>query len=259
MQRVLPVVPPEVVALDTEEPCPYLPGETARRPLRVPLRRLSGKELDARLHAGDRRSGIFLYNQECPRCEACEALRLDVREFVPSATHRRTLRRGAELLDVEVGPPMVDAERVTLFRAHQEGRDLARGGPPIDEIRYREFLVDSFADGIELRARLRATGALVAVATTDRGETALSAVYTTWSPALASLSLGTFMILRQLELAQAWGKRWLYLGLAIEKSPAMRYKLGFVPHQRRVKGVWQRFGRAEGGALTLLGPGDTTP
>ena len=51
------------------------------------------------------------------------------------------------------------------------------------------------------------------------------------------------MILRQLELAAEWGMRWLYLGLAIEKSPVMRYKLSFVPHERRVEGSWRRFER----------------
>lgn len=255
MQRVLPVVPPELVALDAEEPCPYLPGETARRPLRVPLRRLSGRELDARLASGDRRSGIFLYNQECPRCHACEALRLDVPHFALHTTHRRTLRRGDAALVVEVGPPIVDDARVALFRAHQDGRGLSRSGPPIDAERYREFLVESFADGLELRATDRTSGELVAVAVTDRGHDSLSAVYTTWSPPRSSLSLGTYMILKQLELARGWGMRWLYLGLAIEKSAAMRYKLGFVPHERRVDGVWRRFERQDDGTLLDVGPG----
>ena len=251
--RVLAVVPPEMVAIDAEEPCPYLPGEVARRPLRVPLRRLRGEELDQRLEAGDRRSGIFLYNQECPTCRACEPLRLDVWRFTPDATHRRILRRAGAALTVEVGPAVVDAARVTLFRAHLVGRGLGRGGEPIDELRYREFLVDSFADVVELRAIDRATGALVAVAITDRGATALSAVYTFWDVRRAALSPGTFMILQQLALARASGLRWLYLGLAIEKSAVMRYKLSFVPHERRRGGIWRQFERGPAGALVEHG------
>lgn len=249
MKHSLAVVPPELVALDAEEPCPYLPGEVARRPLRVPLRRLTGAELDQRLEAGDRRSGIFLYNQECPRCAQCEALRLDVLRFEPSATHRRTLRRGEETFDVVVGPPLVDDARVQLFRAHKDGRGLDRGGEPIDQRRYREFLVDSFADGVELAAIEKSTGALAAVAIADRGAVALSAVYTIWDPAHAKRSLGTFMILEELALARRIGMRWLYLGLAIEKSPVMRYKLGFVPHERRVGGIWRTFDTDEAGRL----------
>lgn len=246
-RRVLSVVPPEVVALDAEEPCPYLPDQTARRPLRVPSRRLRGEELDARLEAGDRRSGIFLYNQECPTCRACEPLRLDVERFRPGATHRRILRKTGTALAVEVGPPTLDAAHVALFRAHQQERGLMRGGEPIDEVRYREFLLDSFAEVVELSARDAATGELVAVAVADRGAAALSAVYTFWDVRREALSPGTFMILRELELARAWGMRWLYLGLAIEKSPVMRYKLAFVPHERRVGGSWREFGRGPGG------------
>lgn len=238
-----------MVAIDAEEPCPYLPGEIARRPLRVPLRRLRGDELDQRLEAGDRRSGIFLYTQECPSCRACEPLRLDVERFALGSTHRRILRRTGGALAVEVGPAIVDPVHVALFRAHQDGRRLGRGGEPIDELRYREFLVDSFADVLELRAVDRVTGALVAVAVTDRGATALSAVYTFWDVGRAAESPGTFMILEQLALARAWGMRWLYLGLAIEKSAVMRYKLAFVPHERRVGGVWRAYERGPDGAL----------
>jgi len=93
--------------------------------------------------------------------------------------------------------------------------------------------------GVEIRYRL--AGRLVGVAITDRAEDALSAVYTYFDPGLPTLSLGTYSILRQLALAAEWKLPWVYLGLAIEESPHMRYKLRFVPHERRIHGAWQRF------------------
>ena len=96
------------------------------------------------------------------------------------------------------------------------------------------------------------------MAVTDRGATALSAVYTFWDVRRAAESPGTFMILHQRQLARAWGMRWLYLGLAIEKSAVMRYKLGFVPHERRVGGVWRAYERGERGSL-VLSPGSGAP
>ena len=36
---------------------------------------------------------------------------------------------------------------------------------------------------------------------------------------------------------------WLYLGLAIRENHSMAYKLAFMPHERRIGGVWQRFAR----------------
>lgn len=227
---------------EADEACPYLEGRVARRPLRMPTRHLTRAELDVRLAQGDRRTGYFLYTQECPACRACEPIRVDVEAFVPSRTHRRTLARGRSVLTIERGPLEVDARRVELYRAHQAGRGLGKASAaPLDEHGYEAFLVDTCADGFEQRFRM--DDVLVAVAITDRSATALSAVYTYYDPTLAKLSIGTYSILEQLALARELGMRWVYLGLAIEESAHMRYKLAFLPHERRIDGLWQRFER----------------
>lgn len=244
LQRLLPTIPPELVVHEADEACPYLEGRIAHRPLRMPTRHLTHSELEVRLDQGDRRTGFFLYAQECPSCRACEPLRVDVDAFVPSRTHLRTLARGRRTLTIERGPFEVDATRVALYRAHQSARGLAKqSAPPLDEHAYEAFLVDTCADGFELRYRLE--GRLVAVAVTDRSSIALSAVYTYYDPALSKRSMGTYSILEQIALAKSLGLRWLYLGLAIEESPHMRYKLAFLPHERRIDGVWRRFERPE--------------
>jgi arginine-tRNA-protein transferase len=244
LQRLLPTVPPELVVHEADEPCPYLEGQIAHRPLRMPTRHLTHAELDVRLAQGDRRTGYFLYTQACPACRACEPLRVDVAAFAPSRTHRRTLARARALVTIERGPFEVDAARVALYRAHQTGRGLGKENtPPLDERGYEAFLVDTCADGFELRYRI--DGQLIGVAITDRSATALSAVYTYYDPTLARLSLGTYSILQQIALAKDLGMRWVYLGLAIEQSPHMRYKLGFLPHERRIDGEWKRFEHAK--------------
>ncbi len=242
VHRLLPTSPPELVVHEGDEACPYLEGQLARRPLRMPTRRLTRTEFDVRLAQGDRRTGYFLYTQECPACRACEPIRVDVAAFVPSRTHRRTLARGRRELTIERGPFAADARRLALYHAHQAGRGLARAGAaPLDEHGYESFLVDTCTDGFELRY-LRG-GELVGVAVTDRSAEALSAVYTFYDPTLAHLSLGTYSILEQIALARELGLRWLYLGLAIEESRHMRYKLAYLPHERRIAGTWQRFER----------------
>ncbi|MBA2356498.1 MAG: hypothetical protein H0V80_17750, partial [Acidobacteria bacterium] len=84
------------IVYDELDRCPYLAGHVARLPLRVPARPLTRGEVDLALAAGDRRQGVFLYRPTCPSCRACEAIRLPVAAFAPSATHRRTLRAGDE-------------------------------------------------------------------------------------------------------------------------------------------------------------------
>jgi leucyl-tRNA---protein transferase len=240
--RILAGTPPEIVVHDEEQPCLYLPGRTARQPLRQPLRRLAPAELDARLEAGDRRAGTLLYNQACPTCQACEPLRIDVRAFAPSRSQKRAQAKGDAAVTVEVGPIEVDGARLALYRTHESGRALDRDGrPPIDAIGYESFFATSCAEGFELRYFVG--GRLAGVAITDRGARALSAVYTFWDPAHAALSLGTYSILTQVRLAQRMGLDWLYLGLAIRENHSMAYKLAFMPHERRIDGSWRRFAR----------------
>jgi len=240
--RRLPVVPPEIVVRDEEEACAYLPGRRARQPLREPVRALTGAEFDARLDAGDRRAGPLLYNQACPACAACEPLRVAVRAFAPSRSQRRAQARAAAAVTVRMGPIEVDDERVALYRAHERGRALDHDGrPPIDRLGYESAFAMTCVDGFELRYTVE--GRLAGVAITDRGARALSAVYTFWDPAHAALSLGTFSILTQIALARRLGLDWLYLGLAIRDNHSMAYKLAFLPHERRIGGVWRGFAR----------------
>jgi arginine-tRNA-protein transferase len=235
--------PPELVVHDQEEDCPYLPGQRARRPLRHPLRRLTGREFDDRLAAGDRRTGPLLYTQACPACVACEPIRVDVRTFAPSRAQRRAKAKGDAAVVVQVGPVEVDAERVALYRAHESGRGLARElQAPIDTVGYESFFASSCVAGFEVRYLVG--GQLAAVAITDRGARALSAVYTFWDPAHAPLSLGTYSILTQIDLAAHMGLDWVYLGLAIRDNHSMAYKLAFMPHERRIGGTWRRFSRS---------------
>jgi arginine-tRNA-protein transferase len=238
--RVLQVIPPEIVVIDQDEPCPYLEGKVARRPMRLPTRRLQPHELDQRLDAGDRRAGPLFYTQACPDCRACEPLRIDTALFRPSRSQARAWKKGRAALTVSAGPLLVDPQRVALFDRHQTLRGLRKHPREFTAEEYQAFLVERACDSFEVRYWLGER--LVGVAITDRGRDAWSAVYTYYEPELPpehrSLSLGTFSILAQLELAKRNAVRWLYLGLAIEDNEHMRYKLAYLPHERRIGGVW---------------------
>lgn len=251
--------PAELLVHDSTEPCPYLPERTARLPLRLPLRPLSGAELDSRFARGDRRHGALFYRPSCPECSACEAIRLDVNLFEPSRTHRRIRRQGLKTLEVIRAEPCVDDERVALYDAHRFGRGLATANAtPMTQVGYQRFLVDRFCDAFELQYRL--DGQLVGVALTDRSESALSAVYCFYDPAFSRLSIGTFSILEQLAIAQTEGLRHLYLGLYIAGCDAMAYKARFIPHERRIGGEWTPVLEREPAAAPASAPGsDSEP
>jgi len=236
--------PPELVVHDELQPCPYLEGRMSRLPLRIPARGLERAELDVRLGRGDRRQGLFLYRPACPGCVACEPIRLDLSRFAPDRSQRRTLARGDRLLTVELGEPVADAERVALYNRHKALRGLSAGQGEVDVRSYREFLAMTCCDTMEIRYRLK--GELVGVAIADRSSDALSAVYCYYDPSYERLGLGTYSILKQLELCRMWELSYLYLGLYIEESTHMRYKARFLPHERLLDGKWCEFTRTTG-------------
>ncbi len=231
--------PQEIVVFDTPHACSYLPGRTARLPYRHPIEKLTPEQFDQRLAEGDRRSGVFLYRTECPRCRSCQPIRLDVESFRPDATQRRMQRRGDSLLTVKIGPPTVDPTRVGLFNLHRDGRGLSTEDLPLDEHAYAEFLTDTCCETLELS--YWHADRLVAVAIADAGRQSLSAVYCFFDPTFKLLSLGTYSILRQVEFCRATRRRYLYLGFFIAESPHMSYKARFRPHQRLIEGQWDDF------------------
>lgn len=237
----IPGAPPEWLVWDEPTRCPYLPSETAHLPLRLPMRRLKPVEFASRLEAGDRRQGLLLYRPKCPRCTACQAIRLDVNEFVPSATQRRVLRRGDEQLQMLIGRASVTAEKVALYNRHKMERGLTTSDGLIDAEGYEQFLAESCTDTIEIRYVLQ--GLLVGVAIADRAADALSAVYCFYDPSFSRLSLGTYSVLKQLALCRQWGLRYLYLGLYVAGNRAMAYKARYLPHERLIDGAWRRFGK----------------
>lgn len=226
---------------DRPNPCPYLPGQTARLPLRLPVRPLQPSEFARRLQMGDRRQGLLLYRPHCPGCRACEPIRIDVRTFAATKTQRRVFRRGEAALQTEIGPATRTVEKLALFNRHKVERGLLLDGALADADAYDQFLVETCTDTFELTYRDR--GRLVGVAVTDRATDALSAVYCFYDPAAARLSPGVYSILKQVELCRAWGLRYLYLGFYIADCRSMRYKARYLPHERLIGGVWRRFDR----------------
>jgi arginine-tRNA-protein transferase len=230
--------PPELLVHDEPITCPYLPDETARLPLRLPIVRLTRAQLDQRLAQGERRQGRLVYTTACPRCHACEAIRIPVRDFRPSRGQRRVWRRGQAEIESEIGEVQADPGRVWLYNRHKALRGLDRSSPITLE-GYRVLLADSPCESFEIRYSV--AGELAGIAIVDRAERGLSAVYCCYDPLLSRLSLGTYSILYQIELCRAWGLDHLYLGLTIDRCRAMVYKQRFFPHERLIDEQWRVF------------------
>ena len=224
------------VVWDELEACPYLPGQIARFPLRLPPRMLTPDELDARLALGERRSGRMVYRTQGPACTACEPLRVHVPSFVASSSQRRALRRNEGVVRVEVGPPDVSDERLALYNRHKQERGLSRSDEPLGPIGYRAWLVDSCVPTRELRYYVGEK--LIAVSILDVGRTSVSSVYHYFDPDESRRSMGVYSVIRELAWCAEAGVEWYYLGLYVRDCSHLAYKAGYNPHQRRIAGVW---------------------
>lgn len=232
----------DIVIIDETESCPYLDGETARMPLRMPMTKITLAQADQRLAEGHRRTGEFVYQTNCPSCQACEPIRLDCFEFQFSKNQKRTLSRGNKKFRQEIGPLQGDAERLELFNRHRRQRGLAKKDTDIDMEEYVWGFVRSCFESFEITYWL--DDRLVCLAVCDLGSNSMSAVYTFFDPDLKADGLGTYSILKQVEYCQAQRLQHLYLGYYVAGSKHMRYKSRFVPNERLISGQWVRFENA---------------
>lgn len=224
------------VVWDRLEPCPYLEGESARLPLRMPARVLTGPEFDAALAAGDRRTGRMLYRTQCPACTACEPLRVPVARFAPTRTQERAWRRNTDVDLIVRSPPLANEARVELFNRHKQERGLARTDEPMSLEAYTAWMVDTCVDTREFAYYVGER--LVAVSILDVGARSVSSVYHYFDPDEARRSLGVYSVLREIAWCAEMGLEWYYLGLYVRDCSHLAYKANYRPHERRVAGAW---------------------
>lgn len=232
------VPPPETrVVQDRFEACVYRPGQIARCPARAPSAPLLPEQLDQLLDEGDQRVGQTVFRTECPFCQACEPVRVNVSEFAVSRSQRRVLAKNADLR-VELGPASLSRRRVALWNRHRRARGLLTHYSRKDPLGYQEWLVESCAPTAEVR--YFAGERLVGLSVLDLGVTSANSAYHYFDPTEAKRSLGVFSVLREIELCRTLGVRWYYLGLWASDATALRYKSSYYPHERLIRGVWTR-------------------
>lgn len=232
-----PALPPPVdaaLAVCEGHSCPYLSGQTARS------RALYAESMSAEIYhefmdANFRRSGKIVYQPICPRCRECRQIRIPTAAFRPSKSQRRCQRQNADLI-VELGQPIAEQERFDLYRRYV---CQWHGAAEPSWIEYEHFLCESPVDSIEITYR-DGSGRLLGVGICDICERSLSSVYFYFDPAEARRRLGTFSILREIQLARELRIPMYYLGFWVQSSPSMNYKADFGPAQALdADGVWR--------------------
>lgn len=227
----------EQIVHDEPEDCPYIEGQTARMPLRWQFRPTSGNEFDESLAAGDRRVGRMLYRTACPTCTACEPIRIPVRDFKPSKSQRRVIKKNRDVV-VETGPATFSEEKLALYNRHKRERGLARDERTMTRRGYEGWFVQSCTRTIDMEYRV--DGRLIGCGILDLGALDTSSVYFYFDPRESARSPGVFSVLMEVAWLRSQGGRHHYLGLYVEQCSHLSYKGAYYPHERLVDGDWRR-------------------
>jgi arginine-tRNA-protein transferase len=233
------MVKSEVVRLflTLPHPCGYFTERVAQNIVIDPAAPQLPQLYDAALAQGYRRAGGHVYRPHCDDCHACIAARVPVNRFIPDRSQRRCLARNRDL-DVASVPARRDAEHFDLYRRYLDSRHAGGG---MDHPQPEDFSRFLYTDWSPTRfLDFRCDGKLLATAVTDETGHGLSAVYTFFDPDVPARGLGTFAILRQIELARERGLSHVYLGFWIERHAKMDYKARFRPLELLGPDGWQQ-------------------
>lgn len=216
-------------------PCSYLSGRQATTVFMDPTRALTTDLYSQLITAGFRRSGAHLYRPDCRHCNACLSCRVRVRDFVMDKRFQRVWKRNADLQ----ARPLRDLSDPRFFELyvhyiHARHRDGDMYPPTLEQ--FHSFL----------QARTESTRLygfylgeqLVAVSVLDELDHALSAMYTYFDPAMDRRSLGSYVILWQIEKARRLNLPYVYLGYWIEHCRKMRYKKDYQPLEVLIGERW---------------------
>jgi leucyl-tRNA---protein transferase len=227
-----------------ESPCPYLEGRTFYSETLF-VSDIDEGGLDTLLSLGFRHFGSAYFRPVCDRCGRCIPIRIPVEQFRFSRNKRRVLRR-VEELDVALKKAEADREKHELYLRHGGRFELSAKDD------YETF-VESFFQQVPfgMVLEVRREGRLISASHFDVTEKSLSAIYTYWDPDEAQLGLGTYGVLKGIEVAGSRGIEHVYLGYYVAENRHMSYKAGFRPSEALIQeGNWLPFYGAGGSLLS---------
>jgi len=220
-----------------EHPCGYFRERHAVNLVIDPSANDHAAIYDHAIAKGFRRSGSLTYRPNCPGCRACQSSRLPVASFKPDRAQKRAWFANQDV-DTHLAPAEVNDAHIALFNRYASARHPDGGMDSDSPEDLKRFLIGTWPETHILEFWLK--DRLIAAAVTDMVRDGISAVYTFFDPDLSqSRSLGTFAILKQVELAKRLNLKHVYLGYWIAGHPKMNYKTRFKPLEILTDGRWQ--------------------
>ena len=219
-------------------PCSYFPDKLARSQVATPDHLIDTRIYEKLIRVGFRRSGCFTYRPDCHGCHACIPARINVSQFLPSRSQRRTWKRHQHIITT-AQTLKFNPEHFALYQRYQTMRHNLGGMDSDNREQYQDFLLQSNVE-TEL-IEFHEDEQLRMVSVIDKLVDGLSSVYTFYDPDNPNASFGTYNILWQIAQCRELNLPYVYLGYWIKENPKMSYKANFQPLEVFIDNQWQPF------------------
>ena len=125
--------------------CPYLPGKEERKVFTHLVGERAAELNNILTRGGFRRSQSIAYRPACEGCRSCVSVRVLAREFRPTRSMRRIVRRNADIAgEMRIAVPT--SEQYAIFRAYLNSRHRDGGMADMTVLDYAMMIEDSHVE-----------------------------------------------------------------------------------------------------------------
>jgi len=208
--------------------CAYLPNKNVRMYYKY-IEEATKSYNTALINRGWRRFGCYYFHPICNGCNECKSVRIDINKFKQTKSQRKSIKRNSDT-EIIVQKPSITQAHINLYNKYHAFKHKKDGWSHrnISPREYKENFVEGAHDfGKEVL--FIKDGKLIGVDLIDILDDGISSIYFYYDPDYPRLSLGTFSLLYQIELAKVLDLPWIYLGYWVKECKAFTYKLNFKP------------------------------
>lgn len=208
--------------------CAYLPGKSVRMNYQH-IEEGTQAYNSALIERGWRRFGCYYFHPICNGCNECKSVRIDVNNFTLRKSQKKSIKRNKET-QIIIQKPTLSQAHIDLYNKyhtfkHKKDDWSHRNISPRE---YKENFVEG-AHEFGKEVLYVKDDKLIGVDLIDILDDGISSIYFYYDPDFPALSLGTYSLLYQIELAKVLELPWIYLGYWVDGCKAFAYKSKFQP------------------------------
>jgi arginine-tRNA-protein transferase len=195
--------------------CAYIPDNKVRMNYKY-VNNASKKFVTAVISRGWRRFGKYFFHPICNGCNECKSIRVNVKEYKYTKSQKKSIKRNKNT-EIIVQKPSLTTAHIDLYNKYHAFKHQRDGWThrTISQREYHENFVSGANDfGKEILYVI--DGKLVGVDLIDVLDDGISSIYFYYDPDYANLSLGTYSLLYQIQLAKVLELPWIYLGYWVD-------------------------------------------